>query len=46
MVHIANIKNSGIINADIPISLYVLQNSINIDKKKTEITSILKNIFS
>jgi len=30
------------INADIPISLYVLQNSLNIDKKKTEITSVLK----
>ena len=30
------------INADIPISLYVLQNSLNTDKKKTEITSILK----
>jgi hypothetical protein len=37
-----NSQSKGIINADIPISLYILQNIINIDKKKTEITSILK----
>jgi len=37
-----NSQSKGIINADIPISLYVLQNSVNIEKKKTEITSILK----
>jgi hypothetical protein len=36
-----NSQSKGMINADIPISLYVLQNSININKK-TEITSILK----
>ena len=37
-----NSQSKGIINADIPISLYVLQNSLNVDKKKTEITSTLK----
>jgi hypothetical protein len=37
-----NSQSKGIINADIPISLYVLQNCMNIDNKKTEITSILK----
>lgn len=37
-----NSQSKGMINADIPISLYVLQNSLNIDKKKTEITSVLK----
>uniref|UniRef100_A0A6C0EB34 site-specific DNA-methyltransferase (adenine-specific) n=1 Tax=viral metagenome TaxID=1070528 RepID=A0A6C0EB34_9ZZZZ len=37
-----NSQSKGMINADIPISLYVLQNSLNIDKKKTEITSILR----
>jgi hypothetical protein len=37
-----NSQSKGMINADIPISLYILQNSLNIDKKKTEITSILK----
>ena len=37
-----NSQSKGMINADIPISLYILQNSINTDKKKTEITSILK----
>ena len=37
-----NSQSKGMINADIPISLYVLQNSLNIDKNKTEITSILK----
>jgi len=37
-----NSQSKGMINADIPISLYVLQNILNIDKKKTEITSILK----
>ena len=30
------------INADIPISLYILQNILNIDKKETTIISILK----
>ncbi len=30
------------INADIPISLYILQNTLNITNKKTEIISILK----
>ena len=34
--------NNGIINADIPISLYVLQNKINTNKEKTIITSVLK----
>jgi hypothetical protein len=37
-----NSQSKSIINADIPISLYLLQNNINADKKKTEITSILK----
>jgi hypothetical protein len=37
-----NSQSKGIINADIPISLYVLQNKINITKEKTIITSILK----
>lgn len=37
-----NSQSKGMINADIPISLYVLQNSLNTEKKKTEITSILK----
>ena len=37
-----NSQSKGMINADIPISLYILQNSLNIDKKKTEIISILK----
>ena len=38
-----NSQSKGMINADIPISLYVLQNTINTNnKKKTEITSILK----
>jgi len=37
-----NSQSKGMINADIPISLYVLQNSLNIYKNKTEITSILK----
>lgn len=37
-----NSQSKGMINADIPISLYVLQNNLNTDKKKTEITSILK----
>ena len=37
-----NSQSKGMINADIPISLYVLQNSFNIDRNKTEITSILK----
>jgi len=38
-----NSQSKGMINADIPISLFVLQNTINTNnKKKTEITSILK----
>ena len=37
-----NSQSKGMINADIPISLYVLQNSLNTYKNKTEITSILK----
>lgn len=35
-------QSKGIIMADIPISLYILQNSLNTTKRKTEITSILK----
>ena len=37
-----NSKSKSMINADIPISLYVLQNRLNSEHKKTEITSILK----
>jgi hypothetical protein len=37
-----NSQSKGMINADIPISLYVLQNTLNSTNKKTEITSILK----
>jgi hypothetical protein len=37
-----NSQSKEMINADIPLSLYILQNSINTNKKKTEITSILK----
>lgn len=37
-----NSQSKGMINADIPISLYILQNIINIEKNKTDITSILK----
>ena len=37
-----NSQSKGMINADIPISLYVLQNKKNTSNKKTEITSILK----
>ena len=37
-----NSQSKGAINADIPISLYVLQNKKNTTNKKTEITSILK----
>ena len=37
-----NSQSNGAINADIPISLYVLQNKKNTTNKKTEITSILK----
>jgi len=37
-----NSQSKGILNADIPISLYVLQNKKNITNQKTEITSILK----
>jgi hypothetical protein len=37
-----NSQSKGIINADIPISLYIMKNIKNTDKKTTEITSILK----
>jgi len=37
-----NSQSKGMINADIPISLYILQNTLNTTNKKTEITSILK----
>jgi len=37
-----NSQSKKMINADIPISLYVLRNVLNINKEKTEITSILK----
>lgn len=37
-----NSQSKGMINADIPISLYILQNTLNLTNKKTEITSILK----
>jgi len=37
-----NSQSKGMINADIPISLYVLQNKKNTTNKKTEITSVLK----
>ena len=37
-----NSQSKVIINADIPISLYILQNKLNNDNKKTEITSILR----
>jgi len=37
-----NSQSKGMINADIPISLYVLQNTMNDANAKTEITSILK----
>jgi len=37
-----NSQSKGMINADIPISLYILQNTLNTNNKKTEITSILK----
>ncbi len=37
-----NSQSKAMINADIPISLYVLQNTLNTYKNKTEITSILK----
>lgn len=37
-----NSQSKKMINADIPISLYVLQNTLNTQNKKTEITSILK----
>jgi len=37
-----NSQSKGMINADIPISLFVLQNTINNTRKTTEITSILK----
>ena len=35
-------QSKGMINADIPISLYVLQNTINTTNKKTEIISEIK----
>ena len=37
-----NTKSKEMINADIPISLFVLKNTSNLDHKKTEIISILK----
>lgn len=37
-----NSQSKDMINADIPISLYVLQNKINIEKQKTEIISMMK----
>jgi hypothetical protein len=37
-----NSQSKCTINADIPISLYVLQNILNNEKKKTEIVSVLK----
>ena len=37
-----NSQSKRMINADIPISLYVLQNKLNTTNKKTDITSILK----
>jgi hypothetical protein len=35
-------QSKGMINADIPISLYVLQNTLNTTNKKTEISSEIK----
>ena len=35
-------QSKGSINADIPISLYVLQNTLNVQNKKTEIISEIK----
>jgi hypothetical protein len=35
-------QSKGMINADIPISLYILQNTINTQNKKTEIVSEIK----
>jgi hypothetical protein len=35
-------QSKGMINADIPISLYILQNTFNIQNKKTEIISDIK----
>ena len=37
-----NSQSKIMINADIPISLYILQNKINISNEKTEIISIMK----
>ena len=37
-----NSQSKGMINADIPISLYVLQNTLNTQNKKTEIISEIK----
>ena len=37
-----NSQSKTMIDADIPLSLYVLHNSLNTDKNKTEIISILK----
>ena len=37
-----NSQSKEMINADIPISLYILQNSLNTKEQKTEIISILK----
>jgi hypothetical protein len=43
-----NIKSKATINGKIPISLFVLQNKLNLDKKKTNITSEIqsKNIIT
>jgi hypothetical protein len=38
-----NIKSLATINGKIPISLYVLQNKLNTDKKKTEIISEIQS---
>lgn len=37
-----NSQSKGMINADIPLSIYVLQNKLNSDKNKTKIISQLK----
>ena len=37
-----NTQSDSMINGKIPISLYILQNSTNIEKYRTEITSVLK----
>jgi hypothetical protein len=42
MTLLDNSKSKELINADIPLSIYLLQNKLNINKNKTNITSILK----